>query len=161
MAGRQVYIVSSAPEEIVMPIARMLGASGVVATRAEVVDGRYTGKLAFYAYGQSKADAMRSLAKRAAIDLSASYAYSDSLTDLPMLEAVGNPRVVNPTRDLRKDAAARGWEVRDFRRPVRILPRTREVLRPRPSLFAVAGTVAAVVGTWLYIRARRASARKG
>jgi HAD superfamily hydrolase (TIGR01490 family) len=158
-AGRQVYIVSSAPEEIVYPVARYLGASGVVATRAEVVDGRYTGKLAFYAFGQSKADAMRGLAKRTGIDLAESYAYSDSPTDIPMLEAVGHPVAVNPSRELRKEAEARDWEVRDFDRPVRMLPRAGEVLKPGPGWVVVGGVAVAVAAAWLFIRARRGAER--
>jgi HAD superfamily hydrolase (TIGR01490 family) len=160
-AGRLVYIVSSAPEEIVYPISRYLGASGVVATRAEVEDGRYTGNLAFYAFGQSKADAMRGLAKRTRIDLASSYAYSDSMTDLPMLEAVGHPSAVNPSRELRREAESRGWEVLDFQRPVRMLPRAGEVLKPTPVLVTFAGVAVAAVAAWLFIRAQRASRRNG
>lgn len=118
-AGRRVYLVSSAPAEIVDPLAAHLGAHGAIATRAEVdAAGRYTGAVAFYAAGPSKAEAMRELAAREGIDLAGSYAYSDSATDLPMLEAVGHPVAVNPDRELRRAAAARGWEVRSFAHPV-------------------------------------------
>ena len=90
--GRRIYIVSSSPEEIVRPLARHFGVSGVIATRAEVGDdGRYTGELEFYAYGEQKAEAIQKIAARVGIDLSRSYAYSDSITDLPMLESVGEP----------------------------------------------------------------------
>ena len=81
---------------------------------------RYTGSLEFYAYGEQKAHAIRELAERHELDLTASYAYSDSITDAPMLAAVGNPVAVNPDRELRRLAEEQGWEVRNFRRPVRL-----------------------------------------
>jgi HAD superfamily hydrolase (TIGR01490 family) len=122
--GRRVYIVSSSPEEIVRPLARHFGVSGVIATRAEIgEDQRYTGELQFYAYGEEKAGAIVALAKRDGIDLSGSFAYTDSITDLPMLEAVGNPIAVNPDKDLRRIAEERSWQIRDFRRPVRLRTR--------------------------------------
>ena len=86
-------------------------------------EGRYTGRMAFYAYGESKATAMRELAERTGIDLGASSAYSDSATDLPMLEAVGRPVAVNPDRALAKIARERGWEVRNFTKPIRLRDR--------------------------------------
>lgn len=157
-SGERIFIVSSAPEEIVYPLARHFGADGVVATRAEVVDGRYTGKLAFYCYGQAKSDAIRSLARRVKIDLAASYAYADSATDLPMLEAVGYPVVVNPDRDLRRIAEERGWDVRSFERPVPLIPRP-SAPPARPTIAIVAVGVTAVAVAWLLIRARRGSRR--
>ena len=109
--GRRIYIVSSSPEEIVRPLARHFGVSGVIATRAEVGDdGRYTGDLEFYAYGEQKAEAIDAIASRMGIDLSHSYAYSDSITDLPMLEIVGEPVAVNPDKDLRKIEEERDWQ---------------------------------------------------
>jgi HAD superfamily hydrolase (TIGR01490 family) len=154
--GRRVYVVSSSPEEIVRPLADRLGAHGVLATRAEIVDGKYTGQLEFYCYGPEKGDALRELAETEDIDLSQSYAYSDSATDVPMLEAVGNPVAVNPDRELRKVALKRGWQIRDFRRPVRMRQRI-PVGRPTPSVtaMAAAAVVAAVFG-WVYIRPRLA-----
>ena len=90
--GRRIYIVSSSPEEVVRPLSQHFRASGVIATRAEIDDdGRYTGELAFYAYGEQKAEAIQELAERLGIDLDASYAYSDSMTDVPMLSVVGQP----------------------------------------------------------------------
>ena len=159
-AGRKIYIVSTAAEEIVRPLAEHFGANGVVATRAELIEGRYTGKLSFYAYGQSKADAIRSLAKRARINLSKSYAYSDSLTDIPMLEAVGHPFAVNPSRELRKEAESRGWEVLDFQRPVRLIPRP-SVPKPKPAAAVLVGVAATAIAAWLYMRARREGSRQG
>jgi HAD superfamily hydrolase (TIGR01490 family) len=151
-SGRRIYIVSSSPEEVVRPLARHFGVSGVLATRAEVgADGKYTGELEFYCYGEGKAQAIREAAQRAGIDLSGSYAYTDSSTDLAMLQAVGNPVAVNPDRDLRKVAEERGWQVRDFRRPVRLRTRIARVPAPKPP-------VAAAVGARLLAVRARASA---
>jgi HAD superfamily hydrolase (TIGR01490 family) len=160
--GRRIYIVSSSPEEIVRPLARHFGVSGVIATRAEVGDdGRYTGELEFYAYGEQKAEAIKRLASRVGIDLSMSYAYSDSMTDLPMLQEVGEPVAVNPDKDLRKLAEERGWQIRDFRRPVRLRTRIAGAA-PRPSIAAVAvgaGLTAAVL-VWVVFRSRTAGRRR-
>ena len=156
--GRGIYIVSSSPEEIVKPLARHFGVSGVIATRAHVGDdNRYTGSLEFYAYGAQKAEAIREIAHRHQIDLAGSYAYSDSITDLPMLEAVGHPVAVNPDRELRRIADERDWERRDFRRPVRLRTRiVSAVPRTRPSVAALAGGVAiAGILVWVALRSRR------
>jgi HAD superfamily hydrolase (TIGR01490 family) len=155
--GRKVYIVSSSPEEVVRPLAERLGADGVIATRAESVDGRYTGRLEFYCYGEQKADAIRELAEREGIDLSITYAYSDSATDLPMLEAVGLPVAVNPDRDLRKIAEQRDWQIRHFRNPIPLRRRFGQVPLPPRSIAtaATAGAIAAVIG-WIYLRPRLA-----
>ena len=92
----------------------MLGVDGAICSRGEVdSEGRYTGRMAFYAYGPEKAEAMRELAERTGIDLGASSAYSDSATDLPMLEAVGRPVAVNADRALAK--VARDLEQRGAR----------------------------------------------
>jgi HAD superfamily hydrolase (TIGR01490 family) len=151
--GRKVFIVSSSAEEVVRPLAERLGQVDVIATRAKTEDGKYTGELEFYCYGPNKATAIREVAEEQGIDLAASYAYSDSATDLPMLEAVGHPVAVNPDRDLRREAEKRGWQVRYFRRPVRLRQRLPQVRAPSPVAAAVAGTagLAALVG-WLYLR---------
>lgn len=152
--GRRVYLVSSSAEEVVRPLAERLGPVDVIATRAKVDDdGRYTGELEFYSYGENKALAIREEAERAGIDLSLSYAYSDSATDLPMLEAVGHPVAVNPDRELRRLAEKRGWQIRDFRRPVRLRQRLPHVHAPSPSA-AAAGAMAALAAVlgWLYLR---------
>ena len=156
--GRRIYIVSSSPEEVVKPLAAHFGVSGVIATRAEIDDeGRYTGELEFYSYGEQKGEAIRALAERIGLDLAGSYAYSDSFTDVPMLEAVGNPVAVNPDRDLRKHAEEHGWQIRDFRRPVRLRSRLPTVPKPRPSVAAAAGAVAiGVVMVWVVFRSRTA-----
>jgi HAD superfamily hydrolase (TIGR01490 family) len=114
--GHDVLIVSTSGHEIVSPIADMLGACAVIATQLEVADGRYTGSVQFYAYGQAKADRVRELAAQRGYRLAECYAYSDSVTDLPLLEAVGRPHAVNPDRALRKVARARGWPVLAFSR---------------------------------------------
>ena len=85
--------------------------------------GRYTGQLEFYAYGPHKADAIREMAVNEGIDLANSYAYSDSITDLPMLELVGNPVAVNPDRELTRIAREREWDMRWFQHPVRLRDR--------------------------------------
>lgn len=135
--GRDVVVVSASGEEIVAPIARALGATHAMATRMVVEDGKYTGEVAFYCYGEAKAAAVRELAVHEGYPLEHCYAYSDSITDLPMLEAVGNPSVVNPDRALRKEAAARGWPVLTFSRPVPLRDRI-----SAPSGAAVATTAA-------------------
>jgi HAD superfamily hydrolase (TIGR01490 family) len=124
-AGREVVIVSTSSEEIVGPIGELLGVDRVIASRMVEHEGRWTGAVGFYAYGEAKATAMQDLAAREGYDLSASYAYSDSATDLPMLRAVGHPVAVNPDRLLRREAVARGWPVRRFERPVDLRRRVR------------------------------------
>jgi HAD superfamily hydrolase (TIGR01490 family) len=112
--GHDVLIASTSGHEIVAPIGAMLGACAVVATRLEVAEGRYTGTVEFYAYGQAKADRVREVAAQRGYRLPDCYAYSDSVTDLPLLELVGHPHVVNPDRALRKIARTRGWPVLSF-----------------------------------------------
>jgi HAD superfamily hydrolase (TIGR01490 family) len=113
--GHDVIIVSTSGQEIAGPIGAMLGATDVVATRLEVADGLYTGGVAFYAYGQAKADYVSKLAAERGYQLGDCFAYSDSVTDLPLLELVGHPYVVNPDRALRKVARARRWPELTFR----------------------------------------------
>jgi len=151
-AGHKVFIVSASPEEIVAPLAEYLGVDEAIASRARIDEhGRYTGEMAFYAYGPFKADAMRELAARDGIDLGGSYAYSDSYTDAPMLEAVGHPVAVNPDRVLLKLARERGWEVRNFAHPVP-LRRERRVPTPPPGPTAAVGAAVAVAGlTWALV----------
>jgi HAD superfamily hydrolase (TIGR01490 family) len=160
--GRRIYIVSSSPEEVVRPLAAHFGVSGVIATRAEVDEtGRYTGELDFYCFGEQKAEAVRELAERVGIDLDRSYAYTDSITDLPLLEAVGNPIAVNPDRELRRAAEERDWPVRDFHRPVRL--RTRIVgAVPKSTLSVAAGVGAAAIAAvllWVVLRSRATGRR--
>ena len=154
-AGRDLYLVSSAGVEIVKPLAEYLGVPYVLATLPGVDDeGRYDGTLEFYCYGEGKAVAVREEASARGIDLAASYAYSDSITDLWMLEAVGSPVAVNPDRELREVAGERAWVIMDFRQPVRLRDRLRQVPRPPAELLAGAGAIgtAALVGWVLYQR---------
>jgi HAD superfamily hydrolase (TIGR01490 family) len=137
LCGRDIVVVSASGEEIVAPIARALGATHAMATRMVVEDGRYTGQIAFYCYGEGKVAAIRELAAREGYALEHCYAYSDSSTDIPMLEAVGHPAVVNPDRALRKEASARGWPVLSFSKPVSLRDRI-----PAPSGAAMATTAA-------------------
>lgn len=116
-AGQDVIIVSTSGLELVGPIGDLLGASEVIATRMRVADGCYTGEMEFWAYGEAKARRMRELACARGYRLEDCYAYSDSVTDLPMLEAVGHPRAVNPDRALRRIARERNWPVLDFGGP--------------------------------------------
>jgi HAD superfamily hydrolase (TIGR01490 family) len=149
--GRKVFIVSASPEEIVAPLARYLGVDEAIATRAELdEDGRYTGRTERYCYGPEKVVAIGEAAERDGIDLSAAYAYSDSSTDRPMLEAVGHPVAVNPDRDLLRTARARGWEVRRFARKI---PLRERVPMPAPRHAAVGGgALALAVGAGIVAR---------
>jgi HAD superfamily hydrolase (TIGR01490 family) len=120
-AGRPVVIVSASPEEIVEPLRQEFGADDIIATRPVVdADGRYTGEMGFYAYGTFKVEAMQAYAAERGIDLAQSYAYSDSYTDAPMLEAVGHPVAVNPDRVLLRMAREHDWPVLEFQKPVRV-----------------------------------------
>jgi HAD superfamily hydrolase (TIGR01490 family) len=113
-AGEDVIIVSTSGVELVGPIGTLLGAALVIGTQMEIADGRYTGQMDFYAYGPAKADRVRELAGERGYRLADCSAYSDSITDLPMLEAVGHPHAVNPDRALRRLAQLRGWPVLAF-----------------------------------------------
>jgi HAD superfamily hydrolase (TIGR01490 family) len=160
--GRLVVIVSASPEEVVRPLATYLGADEAVATRSRLDDeGRYTGELERFCSGADKVEAILELAERRGLDLASSYAYSDSVTDVPMLEAVGHPVAVNPDRALLRVAGARGWEVRRFVKPVRLRDR---VQMPGPTAAVAAGsgvTAAVAVGAlaW-WIRRRGAFGRR-
>jgi HAD superfamily hydrolase (TIGR01490 family) len=160
LAGREVVLVSTSGSEVVEPIGEMLGTDTVIATRMVAVDGRYTGDIEFYAYGEHKAEAIKELAAERGYDLADCYAYSDSVTDLPMLEAVGHPCAVNPDRALRKEAFARSWPVRVFNNPVSMRSKVANMSMPsRPVLAATAigvGTAAAGIA-WLAARRRRSS----
>lgn len=157
-AGRLVCIVSSSPEEVVEPLAKMLYVDRYIATRPEIVDGKYTGELDFYAYGPQKAEAIKALAEELDLDLEGSFAYSDSVTDLPMLEVVGNPVVVNPDKGLRRLAAERDWQVEFFRHPVSIRDRLPRLRTPEVSrnngLAAAAGVFGIAAALWWATRRR-------
>jgi HAD superfamily hydrolase (TIGR01490 family) len=145
-AGRDIWIISSSGEEIVEPFARYLGVRDQIATRSGIDDqGRYDGTLEFYAYAGAKATAIRQTAEARGYDLSRCYAYSDSITDLPMLAAVGHPTAVNPDRELRAAATAMGWEACDFTAPVRLRDKLPAVERKRDKAL-VGAILATAVG---------------
>jgi HAD superfamily hydrolase (TIGR01490 family) len=155
-AGREVVIISSSGDEVVRPIGEMVGADHVIATRMVVEDGHYTGEIEFYAYGSHKADGLRELAAKHSYDLTESYAYSDSITDTPMLEAVGHPNVVNPDKGLRKVALENGWPILSFTNAVPLRERLSGLKPPpRATTMAVAGAVAGVGALAWYSHARR------
>ncbi len=115
-AGRPTFIVSAAGDELVQLLARILYMEGGIGTSYEIGDdGRFTGELGgTFMYGEGKVEAMRKFAAAHEIDLETSYAYSDSVSDLPMLRAVGVPVVVNPDEDLTRIAKEHGWRVMRF-----------------------------------------------
>ncbi|MFN2615731.1 MAG: HAD family hydrolase [Thermoleophilaceae bacterium] len=114
-AGRPVYIVTAASQELADVLARVLVLDGGIGARSEVDDGVYTGRAAGpFTYREGKAAAIRELAGEESIDLAGSYAYSDSESDLPMLRAVGHPVAVNPDAELARIARDEGWHVIRF-----------------------------------------------
>lgn len=138
--GDKVFLVSSAPIELVSELGRLLGVDGVAASVAEVSNGRYTGRLTSFCHGQAKAAAVRDLARIHGIDLAASSAYGDALSDLPMLNSVGHPVAVNADRRLRAVANALNWEQRRFRghRGPAAPSQQQQPLRPRPHFPGIA-----------------------
>lgn len=128
-AGHDVIIISASATLLVELIAAELGVDTVVGTELAVLDGKFTGEVSFYCKGPAKAEAMRRLAAEHGYDLTASYAYSDSATDIPMLETVGNPAAVNPDRQMKKSALENSWDILSFRNPVPLFqpPTAREV----------------------------------
>jgi HAD superfamily hydrolase (TIGR01490 family) len=142
-AGRPVFICTAAAQELAELMAIVLTFDGAVGSVAEVVDGVYTGKAGGpFTYREGKAQAMRELAGREDIDLSASYAYSDSESDLPMLRLVGHPVAVNPDSTLARVAREEGWEIMRFERLGRRLR------------VAAAAAVLSGVGSAVAVRAR-------
>jgi HAD superfamily hydrolase (TIGR01490 family) len=156
-AGRDVVIVSTSGEEVVGPIGAMLGADHVIATQLIVEDGKYTGEISRYAYGPEKANAVRILAADHGYDLTGCYAYSDSATDVPMLEAVGNPYAVNADRALRKIALERDWPLLTFSNAVPLRSRIAGMRPENPVTAAgVVGAGVAAAGLAWFITRRRA-----
>src|SRR5918998_2757763 len=133
-AGRRAYIVTAASQELADVLARVLVLDGGIGMRSEVKDGVYTGRAdGPFTYREGKAQAIRELAEREGVDLSASYAYSDSESDLPMLRLVGNPVAVNPDAELSRIAREEGWRIITFDR-----------LRRRLRIATAVGAVGAV-----------------
>lgn len=154
LAGRRVYLVSASPVEIVQPLAEYLGVHGAIASRAQVDgDGRYTGEIEFFAAGANKVAAIEAEAELHKLDLSSSYAYSDSITDLPLLERVGHPTAVNPDKALLKVAIERDWEIQVFEQPEPLSDR--RSLRPAaPAALGLIATLAGI-GAAVWWRSRR------
>jgi HAD superfamily hydrolase (TIGR01490 family) len=139
--GQRVWLVTAAPVEIAGTIARRLGLTGALGTRAEHVDGLYTGRLVGdLLHGPAKAEAIAALAEREGLHLDRCTAYSDSYNDLPMLSMVGDACVINPDSRLREHARQQGWRVRDYRTGRKA---ARLGLVAAGAAGAVAGTVAA------------------
>ena len=151
-AGRPCYIATAASQPAAEKLSQALVMEGAIGTRWEIEDGVYTGRLdGPFAYGEGKASALREFAAEHGIDLSQSWAYTDAVSDLPMLEAVGHPVAVNPDAGLAEVARDRGWDVLRF-----------EKLGER---LRVAGAVLAAAmvggsGSWLAAR-RKARAQRG
>lgn len=158
-AGDLTFLTTASPIELAEILADSLEMSGALGTRAEVTaDGRYTGRLLGEGilHGEAKARAVETLAKERDIDLAESYAYSDSINDLPLLELVGHPCAVNPDRTLRGIARSRGWPVYELR--TKRLP----LLVGIPSAIVAAGLFGGGValGTWMGRRAAYAEIRE-
>lgn len=156
-AGRDVVLVSASGDEMVRPIGALLGITDVIATRMAIADGRYSGAVEFYSAGSAKVVGVKRLAEERGYDLSQCYAYSDSSSDLPLLEAVGHPSAVNPDRALRRVATLRSWPIMEFRNPVPLGKRLRD--RPAVPVAAALGVgVGVAIGFALYGRHRRTRA---
>ena len=147
-AGQRVWLVTATPVELANIIAHRLGLTGALGTVAEVVDGRYTGRLVGEPlHGPAKAEAVLSLARREGLDLSRCTAYSDSGNDIPMLSTVGTGVAVNPDSTLRRAARERGWQIRDYRT-------ARKAAKVGAPAVAAAGLVAGGVAGTLAVRKR-------
>lgn len=112
--GERAIVVSSSLIDLVEPLAERLGLDGAIASRPEIRDGRYTGRVEAFLHGAAKAEAVRRYAAAQDLDLSASSAYTDSRSDIQLLQAVGHPFAVNPDRALESAAGANGWPVLHF-----------------------------------------------
>jgi len=153
--GRDVIIISSSGTDVVEPIGARLGADLSIGTQVAIEDGKYTGEIVYYAYGEGKADAMRSIAQERGYELADCYAYSDSYTDLPMLDVVGHPVAVNPDASLRAVAIERDWPIVDFQRPEAM----RRTVETRQAVAAGAGVAIGAVALGLTWYARRRALR--
>jgi HAD superfamily hydrolase (TIGR01490 family) len=151
--GHDIIIISSSGTDVVEPIAARLGADIAIGTQVEIVDGQYTGEITFYAYGEGKAEAMRSLAQEHGYNLGECFAYSDSHTDAPMLIAVGNPSAVNPDNELRELAKENNWPSLDFAKPVSMRAKTEQ----RRAVAAGAGVAIGAVALGITWYAKRRS----
>jgi HAD superfamily hydrolase (TIGR01490 family) len=143
-AGRRVFIVTAASQEMAAMLAHVLHFDGGIGSRSEVHDGVYTGRPAGpFTYRDGKAEAIRQVAREQDIDLARSYAYSDSESDLPMMRAVGHPVAVNPDAELERVAREEGWQIMRF-----------DKLGRRIRIAAVASALALLGGGGGYAAAR-------
>lgn len=121
-AGHQVWLVTAAPVQLAQIIARELGFTGALGTVAEVKDDVFTGRMVGdMLHGPGKKHAVVALSSYENLDLERCTAYSDSVNDIPMLSMVGTAVAVNPDSRLRKAAKKNGWEIRDYRRTMRVI----------------------------------------
>jgi HAD superfamily hydrolase (TIGR01490 family) len=150
-AGRRAYIVTAASQELADVLAHVLVLDGGIGMRSEVRDGVYTGRAAGpFTYREGKAEAIRELAAAEGIDLSESYAYSDSESDLPMMRSVGHPVAVNPDRTLQRVAREEGWRIMRF-----------DKLGRRLRWAGAVASIALVGGGGGYVAARARRPRRG
>jgi putative phosphoserine phosphatase/1-acylglycerol-3-phosphate O-acyltransferase len=165
LRGHTLAVVSAATRYQVEPVARDLGIEHVLCSALEVRDGRFTGRVQQpTVWGPGKLDAALDFARGYGLDLGESYFYSDGAEDLPLLEAVGRPRPLNPEPQLARTARARGWPMRHFTsRPAARWPDALRTLSlvaaaPGPALVAAAASplprAAPLVhlGAWLWGR---------
>jgi HAD superfamily hydrolase (TIGR01490 family) len=149
-AGRPCYIATAASQPAAEILAEALVMEGAMGTCWEIDDGVYTGRLdGPFAYGEGKARRLREFAAERDIDLVQSWAYSDAVSDLPMLEAVGHPVAVNPDAGLQEVARREGWEILRF-----------EKLGERLRVAVAVAVAAAVGGSGSWLAARRRAARR-
>ncbi|MGB8020202.1 MAG: HAD-IB family hydrolase [Candidatus Nanopelagicales bacterium] len=150
-AGHEVWLVSATPVEVAEVIAERLGLTGGLGTVAEVVEGRYTGKLSGVPlHGPAKAAAVQRIAQERGLDLSRCAAYSDSANDIPMLSLVGYPVAINPDGKLRTHAREHGWPIRDYR--IRAKPAVRKGVPAAAAAGIIAGTAVGVAKAIAVIR---------
>ncbi len=154
-AGHAIVIASASVEEMVRPIGKLVGADYVIGTRALAdEDGTFTGELERFNYSTEKARACVELAEQQGWDLEESFAYSDSVTDLPLMESVGHPVAVNPDASLRAAALERQWQILSFRQTVRVRSSVRRAAVPIAATTIALGVVAATAWWALRVRAR-------
>jgi len=152
--GHTVAVLSSATRYQVAPVARELAIEHVLCNHFEVVDGLFTGDViepVVYALG--KLEAARTFCDARGIDLGQCWFYSDGLEDLPLLEAVGKPRPLNPDATLAEVARRRDWPVRRF--SSRGIPGFKEVIRTGLAYGAFVSAALQIVPTWILNRSRR------
>lgn len=152
-AGRTTYIVSASPIELVEPLATTLGMTAGIGTRSKLDGGVYTGELdGPFVYGPGKVAAIEEVARWEGLDLAQCYAYSDSASDLPMLQAVGHPVAVNPDGPLARHAKQHGWMIVHFSQRTKVVIR-----RGAAAVTGVALTAAGFVGGMRYAATARST----